>query len=79
LSNNRNFICKVQGCEIFDKIKSSEFAFFRKHLWRHTYDELRKTAFEISLIPSENELVQKSWLVRNLAKLSLVNEVFYEM
>ena len=72
--SSANFVCKVKKCDNYNKILYGEFIFHRRHLWRHSYNELRTTAFEIGLIQTEHELVQKDWLVRNLVKASLVKE-----
>lgn len=70
-----NFVCRIKKCDNYNRILYGELNFHRWHLWRHSYNELRTTAFEVGLIQSEYESVEKSWLVRNLVKSSLVRRI----
>lgn len=74
MSKTHEATCIVQGCKDYQRIVDADIVCSKRHLRTHSWDELRKVAFEIGLTDSEYPHANVSWLADKIAKFCILRE-----
>ena len=74
MSKTHKTTCIVLSCKHYGKTGYADVFIVKRHLRTHSWDELRKVAFEIGLTDSEYPHASVSWLADKLAPFCILRE-----
>jgi hypothetical protein len=69
LSNNVKCSCVIPSCNHYGKEEYAELNFIKKHLRKHSFNQLKEIALQNGLISSVNGFVNFDWLIDEIVKL----------
>lgn len=69
MSNDIRCSCIIPGCSHYGKEEYAQLGFFKRHLRKHGFDQLKQIALQNGLISSVNGFVNSDWLVDEIVKL----------